>query len=398
MSETKICKMCDIEKSVNDFHKNRAKCKKCFNQERSEKGLNNKKLTEDEIKNIPPRICKLCNIKKPITEYPGKRWQCKKCVNERKNLKNNLNPLPPPKITDNTKICSCCKIEKIAIEYKKGSNQCKECDKVKRKKLNEKKKHLLNTLDLSDKQICSKCDEEKTIGEFYTGEKTCKQCRNKMKENRLKLLSNYESKFDYKICKYCDQKKDIKLFRTGESTCKECAKEMLYTWRKKNPEKFSSINKKYREKPEIKEKAKQYKKNSYLTNPNEKITRIYRSKLRNFVFKNSQSKKNYIFGCDRRRFLHWIQFNMTPQMTWDNYGKYWHLDHIKPCSSFDLENQDDLKECFNWSNTTPCLVKDNLIKFDKIEDETLSLYRLRVLQFEKIYKKKLQYEKHIMEG
>lgn len=36
-------------------------------------------------------------------------------------------------------------------------------------------------------------------------------------------------------------------------------------------------------------------------------------------------------------------------MNWDNYGS-WHIDHIIPCSSWDLSNEDDIYKCFNYLN------------------------------------------------
>ena len=47
-------------------------------------------------------------------------------------------------------------------------------------------------------------------------------------------------------------------------------------------------------------------------------------------------------------------------MTFDNYGE-WHIDHVKPCSSFDLTNEQEIYECFNWKNIRPCWKKLNLI-------------------------------------
>ena len=38
-------------------------------------------------------------------------------------------------------------------------------------------------------------------------------------------------------------------------------------------------------------------------------------------------------------------------MDWKNWGTVWEIDHIKPCSSFDLTNLDHQKQCFNFKNT-----------------------------------------------
>ena len=40
-------------------------------------------------------------------------------------------------------------------------------------------------------------------------------------------------------------------------------------------------------------------------------------------------------------------------MSWDNYGSYWDIDHIIPCASFNLDNLEEQKKCFIFTNTRP---------------------------------------------
>ena len=48
-------------------------------------------------------------------------------------------------------------------------------------------------------------------------------------------------------------------------------------------------------------------------------------------------------------------------MSWSNHGLYgWHLDHIRPCFTFDLSAPEQQKECFNYKNLRPLWAKDNL--------------------------------------
>ena len=54
-------------------------------------------------------------------------------------------------------------------------------------------------------------------------------------------------------------------------------------------------------------------------------------------------------------------------MSWNNHGvKGWHIDHIKPCASFDLTDPEEQKKCFHFSNLQPLWWIDNLKKKDKI--------------------------------
>ena len=41
-------------------------------------------------------------------------------------------------------------------------------------------------------------------------------------------------------------------------------------------------------------------------------------------------------------------------MSWTNQGTYWDIDHVLPCSNFNLEQDEDIKKCFNWKNLRPC--------------------------------------------
>ena len=51
-------------------------------------------------------------------------------------------------------------------------------------------------------------------------------------------------------------------------------------------------------------------------------------------------------------------------MTWENYGKHWHIDHIKPVSHFKFTSKFDqeFKECWQLTNLQPLLAKENLSK------------------------------------
>lgn len=55
-------------------------------------------------------------------------------------------------------------------------------------------------------------------------------------------------------------------------------------------------------------------------------------------------------------------------MTWDNHGMNgWHIDHIRPISSFNFDSTDhpDFKKCWALDNLQPLWVEDNLSKGDK---------------------------------
>ena len=70
---------------------------------------------------------------------------------------------------------------------------------------------------------------------------------------------------------------------------------------------------------------------------------------------------NYI-GCNIQYLREWFEYNFAPEMTWDNYGSYWSIDHIIPVCKFDLTKTDEKLKCWNWSNLMPVTVKYNSSK------------------------------------
>ena len=80
-----------------------------------------------------------------------------------------------------------------------------------------------------------------------------------------------------------------------------------------------------------------------------------------------------------------IEEQFQDGMTWENWSKEgWHIDHVRPIASFDLNDTKQHKTCFNWRNLQPLLGAENLQKLDKYtkEDEEVWIKRMRDLGFE----------------
>lgn len=48
-----------------------------------------------------------------------------------------------------------------------------------------------------------------------------------------------------------------------------------------------------------------------------------------------------LLGCTTEELRTHLQSRFVMGMTWDNYGKDWHIDHIIPCASFDLSKPEE---------------------------------------------------------
>ena len=87
---------------------------------------------------------------------------------------------------------------------------------------------------------------------------------------------------------------------------------------------------------------------------------------------SSKSKSTLeLLGCTLDQLKQYIETLFKPGMTWGNHGKFgWHLDHIIPCSSFDLTDVEQQKKCFHYTNLQPLWAKDNIKKGSKLRYET----------------------------
>ena len=94
-----------------------------------------------------------------------------------------------------------------------------------------------------------------------------------------------------------------------------------------------------------------------------------KSNMRNRINKALKNKSKgfkakEILGIDLETYKFWIEYQMSAEMNWTNI----HIDHVKPISSFDVSNENELLEAFNWKNTQPLLKEENLRKSNKFNE------------------------------
>ena len=61
-------------------------------------------------------------------------------------------------------------------------------------------------------------------------------------------------------------------------------------------------------------------------------------------------------------------------MTWDNWGTYWHLDHIYPLAKANLEDRVEFLAVNNWRNLQPLEKVENIRKGDTVTPEAQKLF------------------------
>lgn len=70
-----------------------------------------------------------------------------------------------------------------------------------------------------------------------------------------------------------------------------------------------------------------------------------------------------LVGCTMDELRQHIEVQFAEGMTWENHGRDgWHIDHIRPCASFDLTDPEQQRQCFHYSNLQPLWAADNIRK------------------------------------
>lgn len=99
--------------------------------------------------------------------------------------------------------------------------------------------------------------------------------------------------------------------------------------------------------------------------PNYRLLSNLRKRVYNSVkhgFKSAHTME--LVGCSIDEVKSHLESQFKEGMSWDNYGK-WHIDHIRPCASFDLTKEAEQRACFHYSNLQPLWAVENLSKGDK---------------------------------
>ena len=201
-----------------------------------------------------------------------------------------------------------------------------------------------------------------------------------------------ENDIEKKHCPTCNQWKDISLFNNQKSSwdglarmCRSCFTEYKEDKRKNDPnyhQKDMEYNEKYKssgrrrevsqiryaeKKDEIIKKQVAYNNKRYHEDIEFRITHSLRTRINKVVKLKDATKcarTIELISCTPTFLKGYLEAKFTDGMSWDNYGKLY-IDHIRPCASFNMLNEDDQRTCFHYKNLQPLWGPDNLAKGSK---------------------------------
>lgn len=186
-----------------------------------------------------------------------------------------------------------------------------------------------------------------------------------------------DAKGPKKRCDICNKEYRRLYWKARESNTKrkEQNKNRTEKFRKNNPHKISEYSRKYRYgKNRENYLAKKRERNKeYYKNVNYKLGQLLRYKLWISLKTQKVKKENSalsFLGCSKEELIQHLESQFSEGMTWENWSlNGWHIDHIRPISSFDLSDPAQVKECFHYSNLQPLWAIDNLKKSDSWEPD-----------------------------
>jgi len=166
-----------------------------------------------------------------------------------------------------------------------------------------------------------------------------------------------------KVCTKCNTPKELDNYPKNKNHkdgfhvwCKGCVKE----YKIQNKEIIKKQRKEYDKqyyldnRSKIMEYCNKYFTNRVKTDINFKLKLRIKSRIFHSLFGKYISKSVLnLLGCSIKYLKQYLEQKFIQGMSWENYGKVWEIDHIIPCSSFDLTNIEQQKECFNYKNLMP---------------------------------------------
>ena len=231
--------------------------------------------------------------------------------------------------------------------------------------------------------LCRDCHSKRIKYESYL---RCKEKKDKEKKEirEKKLLEkqileeNRRLEYEAKVAKEKEnrvltsrQKSDSERYELN----KELRRQQCKEYYKKNREKIKQQRAQFHIENSENRKEQQKKRRE---NPDFRMESTLRRRARRCFIYGPRSKE--ILGCTIHFLKLWFKYLFTkidPYMTLENHGSYWEIDHVKPVSSFDLKNDDDVKVCFNWRNISPLEKSMNRAKSKNILEEVIQEHNQR---------------------
>lgn len=296
------------------------------------------------------------------------------------------------------KVCTKCELEKSLNDFykrKKGFySYCKSChyelskqynrnQDIKKKRERELIRYHKNKHEYKER---TKKYYEKNSQKLIDYQKKYREENpEKLKDSHRKYREKNIEKEKLRAKMYREQNAEkLKEYRQNNL---EKRRERAKIWREKNHEKVKDAQRIYNHKNAEKRKEQnkiwceknrekiRQKINLKLSGDiNFKLAHTLRNQTRDYIKRQKGVKRGRtieLVGCSWNELRSYLENKFKEGMNWENHGSYgWHIDHIRPCKSFDLTDPEQQKECFHYTNLQPLWWWENLKKGSKWQNTT----------------------------
>ena len=207
-------------------------------------------------------------------------------------------------------------------------------------------------------------------------------CRCKVHRQKTEFNKNKSNKDGlHYVCKPCrlqerQKSRDHNIAKSKEyyAANKEKLLQASKRYRETHTDSIRTQRKQYREThvEKIREAARAYLpirkeriKELRLTDADFRLSEVLRSKVHKML-SGLDTSYRHLIACSNEHLRLWLQFQFEPGMTWQNYGTYWHIDHILAINLFNLQDRKNQTVCFHWTNLQPLTRFDNQSKSDRL--------------------------------
>ncbi len=209
--------------------------------------------------------------------------------------------------------------------------------------------------DNKDNKKCNRCGETKSRVDFYV----------------VKNGKSLHSK-----CKVCCSIINKEYHKTRNKDTKAKYNKMYYEQHKQmisslNREDKNAYQRTYYSQNKSVIFAKE--KERYHTDVQYRLAKIYRNRFNSYI-KGESNVMSYL-NCSIICFQDFVEKQFYNNMSWDNKGEQWEIDHVLPVSKFDLTNKEHVQVCFHWCNLRVIEKSVNKQKSNKFIESSILEHR-----------------------
>jgi hypothetical protein len=214
-------------------------------------------------------------------------------------------------------------------------------------------------------KCCGRCKVMKQLTEFYIKQNTWLNLLNSLKKG-LELKIEVSSWCKRCHSNYANQKEKEKRATTEhKAIMKECKRKRKEERQQLRAGQSPKPKPKPKMTQEERDKLNEYKRDRYKHDVQYRLAQLLRCRVRAAMKVSRATKRGTtwaLLGCSLDVLRLHIEAQFKPDMSWNNHGELWHIDHIKPLAAYDLGNPEEQREALHYTNLQPLYACDNVKK------------------------------------